>query len=56
LIIGRSLLLHQLQRRAIKLPVVIIAGYETPNDLYKILYNIPLSRLSPYIDEIIRVH
>jgi hypothetical protein len=53
---GRSLLLYQFTRRAIKLTVVIIVGYryyQLRTNFYPIYL---LSRLSPYIDEIIGDH
>jgi hypothetical protein len=56
LISGRSLLLYQFTRRAIKVTIVIIVGYHCLlSASYKILSNI-LSRLRPYIGEIIGDH
>jgi hypothetical protein len=55
LISGMSLFLYQFTRRAIKLT----KNYRWMSLLstsYKILFNILLSRLSPYIDEIIGDH
>jgi hypothetical protein len=56
LISGRSILLYHFQREVIKLTVVIIAEISLLSTSYKILSNILLSRLSPYIDEIIGDH
>jgi hypothetical protein len=53
---GRSLLLYQFTSRVIKLTVVIIGGYHCYQFYTKILSNILLSRLSLYIDDIIRDH
>jgi hypothetical protein len=55
LISGRGLLLYQFTRRGIKQTIVIIVGYHCHQLLNKILSNI-LSRLSPYMDEIIGEH
>jgi hypothetical protein len=49
-----SLLSNQFTRRAIKLTVVITMRYHCCQ--YKILFNILLSRLIPYTDEIIGDH
>jgi hypothetical protein len=51
LISGRSLLLCQFIKRVTKLTVIII----TLTTSYKILSGILLSRLSPYIDELLRI-
>jgi sorting nexin-29 len=48
--------LYQYTRRAIKLAVVNILGYHCHQLHTKILTNILLSKLSPYIDEIIGYH
>jgi hypothetical protein len=50
---GRSLLLYQFTRRAIKLTAVNYRGISMLTTSYKILFNILFWRLSPYIDEII---
>jgi hypothetical protein len=55
LINGRSQLLYQFTKRAIKRTVIIIAG-SLLSTSYKILLNILLSRLVLYIDEIIGDH
>jgi hypothetical protein len=55
LINGRSQLLYQFTRRAIKL-TDNYWGISLLSTSYKILSNILLSRLSPYIDEIIGDH
>jgi hypothetical protein len=52
---GRNLLLYLLIRRVIKRTVVIIEEYHLPTS-YKIVSNIFLSRLTPYVDEIIEDH
>jgi hypothetical protein len=52
LINGRSLLLYQFTKRVIKLTVIIIVGYHCYQLHNKMLSNIFLSRLVPYIDEI----
>jgi hypothetical protein len=51
LYIGRNLLLHLLTRRAIKL-TSNYQGISLLSTTNKILSNIPLSRLTPYVDRI----
>jgi hypothetical protein len=53
LISGRSLVLYQFTKRVTKLTVIIIVGYHCYQYHTKMLSNILLSRLSPYIYEII---
>jgi hypothetical protein len=56
LISGSSQLVYQFTKRAIKLTVVIIGKYHCYQLHTKFFPNILLSRLSPYIDEIIGDH
>jgi hypothetical protein len=56
LISERSLLLYPFTKRVIKLTLIIIVGYHCLSTLYKILSNILLSRLVPYINEIVGHH
>jgi sorting nexin-29 len=53
LVSGRSPLLHHFTRRAIKLTAVIIKAYHCYQLHIKFYSNMLLSRLSPYVDEII---